>query len=88
MRRQFRRWDGRGTDRALTLIALATVLTLDLSGLLRGETARVWLFAQPLLVVPVAIELTQAPWRWKLSIFALQWWILACLKAKMTFLEP
>ena len=72
----------------LTWIALATILTVDLSGLLRGETARVWLFLQPLLIVPVALELSQAKWRWRLAIFAVQWWVLACLKAKMTFLEP
>ncbi len=72
----------------LTWIALATILTVDLSGALRGETARVWLFLQPLLVVPVALELDEIPPRWKLAIFALQWWVLVCLKAKMTFLEP
>jgi hypothetical protein len=88
LRRQFRQWNVRRHDLALTLIGLATILTLDLSGLLRGETARVWLFLQPLLIVPVALELARVPWRWKLSIFALQWWILACLKAKMTFLNP
>jgi hypothetical protein len=87
LNRQMRAWDLRRTDLALTLIGLATVLTIDLSGLLRGETARVWLFLQPLLVIPVAIELARAPWRWKLTIFGLQWWILACLKAKMTFLD-
>ncbi len=72
----------------LTWIALATILTVDLSGLLRGETARVWLFLQPMLVVPVSLELAETPWNWQLSIFALQWWVLAFLKAKMTFLEP
>ncbi len=87
VRRQLRSGDARQTDLALTLIGLAVVLTVDLSGFLRGETARVWLFLQPLLVVPVALELARTPWRWKLAIFALQWWILACLKAKMTFLN-
>jgi len=87
LRRQFRHWDARRKDQALTLISLATILTVDLSGLLRGETARVWLFLQPLLAAPVALGLAKAPWRWKLAIFALQWWILACLKAKMTFLD-
>lgn len=78
-----------GRDRtALTLISLATVLTVDLTGLLPGETARVWLFLQPLVVVPVAIELARARWRWRISILTVQWWILVLIKAKMSFIEP
>lgn len=73
---------------ALTLIGLATVLTVDLSGLLRGETARVWLFLQPLLVVPVAVELARVRWSWRISILSMQWWLLVLIKAKMSFVEP
>jgi len=76
------------TDAALTLIGLATILTVDVSGLLRGETARVWLFLQPFLVVPVAIEISRFSWPWRLSIFAMQWWLVVCIKAKMSFVEP
>lgn len=88
LQRLLRTWRAGGTGMALTLIGLATILTVDLSGLMRGETARVWLFLQPLLVVPVAMELVRFPWPWRLAIFALQWWILACIKANMTFLNP
>lgn len=73
---------------ALTLIALATVLTVDLSGLLRGETARVWLFLQPLVAVPVALEIARTRWSWRLALFAMQWWLLVVIKAKMSFIEP
>jgi len=73
---------------ALTWIGVATVLTVDLSGLLRGETARVWLFLQPLLVVPVAIELARLRWNWRLAMFTMQWWLLVAIKAKMSFVEP
>jgi hypothetical protein len=76
------------SDRALTLIALGTILTIDLTGLLRGEAARVWLFLQPLFAVPIAIELTSFSWRWRLAIFAVQWWILVCLKARISFVQP
>lgn len=72
-------------DVALTLIGLATILTVDLTGLLRGETARVWLFLQPLVIVPVALELSRFRWHWRLAIFWMQWLIVACLKAKMFF---
>jgi hypothetical protein len=73
---------------ALTIIGLASILTVDFSGLLRGETARVWLFLQPLIVVPVAIELSRLAWTWRIAVFAVQWWILVCLKAKMSFVDP
>lgn len=88
LQRLLRHWDAKRTDLALTLIGLATILTVDVSGLLRGETARVWLFLQPLLVVPAALELARFSWPWRLSIFALQWWIVACLRARMSFINP
>jgi hypothetical protein len=75
-------------DRALTLIAVATILTVDLTGFLRGETARLWLFCQPLLAVPVALELSSYRWRWRIAIFATQWWVLVCLKSRMFFVGP
>ena len=76
------------TGTALMLIGLATLLTVDLSGLLRGETARVWLFLQPLLVVPVALELARVRWPWRISILTMQWWLLVLIKSKMSFIEP
>jgi hypothetical protein len=88
LQRLLKRFDAKRTDTALTLLGLGTILTVDLSGLLRGEVARVWLFLQPLVVVPVAGELSRLSWPWKLSLFALQWWILVCLKAKMSFVNP
>jgi len=88
LQRLLTRFDAKRMDTALTLIGLGTILTVDLSGLLRGEVARVWLFLQRLLVVPVAGEISGLSWPWKLSIFALQWWIVACLKATMSFVNP
>ena len=46
------------------------------------------MFLQPLVIVPVALELARVGWRWRLSIFAMQWWILVLIKAKMSFIEP
>ena len=88
LRRVRAAWTVHQMPTALTLIGLATILTIDLSGVLRGETARVWLFLQPLVVVPVALELSTLSRPWKLSLFALQWWILVCLKAEMIFVNP
>jgi len=88
LRGMLREFTAERTDLALTLVGLATILTVDVSGLLRGEAARVWLFLQPLLVVPVAVELSRQRRSWRISIFAMQWWILVCMKAKMSFIEP
>jgi hypothetical protein len=78
---------GRRRAAAMTVIGLATILTTDLSASL-AETARVWLFLQPLVVVPMAIVLAATRRRWRLAILAMQWWILVCLKANMDFLRP
>lgn len=75
-------------DIALSLIGLATILTIDLTGILRGEASRVWLFLQPLLVVPVGLQLARFRGRLLLAIVSLQWLIVAALRAKMTFIRP
>jgi methylthioxylose transferase len=75
-------------DVALSILGLATILTVDLTGVLRGEAARVWLFLQPLVIVPAALELSRFRGRWRTALFATQWLILACLKAKMLFIRP
>jgi hypothetical protein len=86
--RVLRDFDPTRKEVALTLIGLATILTIDLTGTLRGEAARVWLFLQPLVVVPVAMELYRFRWRWRIAIFSMQWVIVACVKARMFFIIP
>lgn len=86
--RNVRGFDRTRTEVALTLIGLATILTIDLSGVLRGEAARVWLFLQPLVVVPAALELARFEWRWRLAIFSMQWLIVVFLKANLGFVNP
>lgn len=79
------------SDRAelvLTFIGLATIITVDLSGMLRGETSRVWLFLQPLLIVPFAVKSFRLGRPWTLSIATVQWMIVVCLKARMSCLNP
>jgi hypothetical protein len=73
-------------EAALTLLGLASILVVDLSGLFPGETARTWLFLQPLVVVPAGQAISRLTRSWILVIFGLQWWILVCLKSKMTFI--
>ena len=81
-----RSFDFRRQEVGLSILGLATILTVDLSGVLRGEAARVWLFLQPLLLMPAALELSRFRGRWRASLFTMQWMILVCLKAKMLFL--
>ena len=46
---------------AMSLLFLFQILTVAVSGLLRTETARVWIFLLPLLMFPIGNEL--ARWR-------------------------
>jgi hypothetical protein len=72
----------------LSVLGLATILIVDLTGLLPSETARLWLFMQPLIVVPVALELRAFAPSNRLIIFIVQWVILAVMKCKLAFIVP
>jgi hypothetical protein len=76
------------TARALGWIGLATILLIDVSGLLRAETARVWLFLQPFLVVPAALALSGFGRHARLAVLALQWSIVAALIGRVAFIAP
>ena len=73
---------------ALSIMALATILVVDVSGLLRGETARLWLFLQPFLIVPASRELLRFDARGRALVFAVQWLIVAVMVCRMSFVEP
>jgi hypothetical protein len=75
-------------DCALSLMALATILVVDVSGLLRGETARLWLFLQPFAIVPASRELLRFDARGRALVFAVQWLIVAVMVCRMSFVEP
>lgn len=84
---------GRGIDErshavALTWIGLATILVVDLSGLLRAETARVWLFLQPFVIVPAAIALSRFGTHERQAIVLMQWFIAAVLASRLSFISP
>ena len=68
-----------------TLIGLMTILVVNFTGVLDWETARIWLFLQPLVVVPAAVELGRCTYRNQLFIMALQWVILAVIKVNVLF---
>jgi hypothetical protein len=88
MRRLWKRFEFKSPELALSAIGIATIGTVDLTGLLRGETTRVWLFLQPLLIAPMALALSRTGLIGRFSVFILQWFIVACLLAKMLFVVP
>jgi hypothetical protein len=58
--------------RGLTLLCLAQPVIVAVVGILQLETARVWSFMLPLLLLPAAEELSRWPPRWRaLSIVAM-----------------
>jgi len=87
-RRLFVSFDIARRDLVLSAIALATILIVDLSGLLRAENARVWLFLQPFAIVPAALELERFGPRGRLAVFAMQWFVGAVLFCRLAFVYP
>ncbi|HEY0232534.1 MAG TPA: hypothetical protein VGC55_14895 [Dokdonella sp.] len=75
-------------EKALSLSALAAILVIDLSGLLRAETARVWIFLLPFAIVPAALELMRFDARRRALLFALHWGILLTLVVRLSFIDP
>jgi len=73
---------------ALIRIGLATILVIDVSGLLRAETARVWLFLQPFVVVPAGLALARIEARWRIAVFAAQWLVLVAMVTRLSFIDP
>jgi hypothetical protein len=73
---------------AIAWIGLATIALVDVSGLLRAESARVWLFLQPFVVAPAASTLPRFGRAQRIAVFVLQWIILVVLVARVPFIEP
>ena len=76
----------RGSRARTAAGGLAFVLFLDLTGLLRAETMRVWLFALPLVLAPAGVALA----RHRLGVVALvlvvQWLAIPVMRARMGFI--
>jgi hypothetical protein len=75
-------------DLVLSVIGLVTIAVVDLTGLLRAETARVWLFLQPLVFVPVGLELDRFAPGARRKILLLQWLAVVVIKARLAFINP
>ena len=75
-------------DLVIPLIGLATIAIVDVSGLLPGENARVWMFLQPFVIAPAALEMQRFGARGRALIFAAQWLVVLTMVCKMTFIVP
>lgn len=84
--KQFRHRDEDRRVRAFALAALGTILIIDMTGLLRAETARVWLFLQPLAIGVVGIELARWPSGWRTAAYAVLLLALVAIRSRMIFL--
>lgn len=77
-------------ERSTTLayIGFGTIVLIDLIGLLRSETTRLWLFLQPLILIPVGFQLVRLSPPARLIIFLLLWLNVVVIKSNMWFLRP
>ena len=71
---------------AFAAAGLLSVLVVDLTGLLRAETARVWLFLQPLVIPLVGVELSAWRGRWRYYAWAAMLLILAVMRSRLNFI--
>ena len=72
--------------RWFALAALATLLIVDVSGLLRAETARVWLFLQPLAVIVAGAELSRWTPGWRAVLVGVLFFALAAIRSRIIFI--
>jgi hypothetical protein len=72
--------------RAFAPAALGTLLIVDLSGLLRAETARVWLFLQPLVIPLAGVELSRWNRAWRHAAYGTLLMILVIIRSRLNFL--
>ncbi len=84
--RRARRGEGDWRERSFVIAALGTIAVVDLSGLLRAETARVWLFLQPLALAVVGMELARWTPGQRLSAYAALLLALVAIRSSMIFL--
>ena len=72
--------------RWFALAAVGALAIVDLSGLLRAETARVWLFLQPLALLLVGAELSRWPPGWRAALVGVLFFALAAIRARLIFI--
>jgi hypothetical protein len=78
--------NARGTrSPGIVIVCWTQLVAVALSGDLRGETARVWIFLFPLLLLPAGLELAAWPRPARLTALACLWLLTALLSQNMVF---
>src|SRR5581483_2724914 len=78
-----------GRWRRLGIFAcIGQIAIVAFSGLLKCETARVWIFLMPLLAVAAGAELAAWPPRWRWVYFASAWLGVFAVAQNITFISP
>lgn len=70
----------------LSYIGLITVLLVNFTGLIRTETARVWLFLQPFVIIPAGLALSKLEKQDICLLFLILWFTLVIIKSNMYFI--
>jgi hypothetical protein len=71
-----------------TIVAagLAQVIVVAVLGVLPGETARIWIFLLPFLMLPVGLELVRWTPAARMAVFASLWLVTLTVARNMKFL--
>jgi hypothetical protein len=69
----------------VSLFAIATPVTVAVTGLIRAETARTWIFMMPLVMIPVGIELSRWSFRSCLVVYFCLWLLTVAICQNMAF---
>ena len=70
----------------LSMLCVAQLVFVAVTGLLQMETARVWIFMLPLLMVPVGLELRAWTPRWRMLAYAATWFATAAVAQNVKLL--
>ncbi len=73
--------------RRLIGLSLLQLIVMGAAAFLPGETARLWLFMFPMLMVPIGFELSQWPVRHRMAVYAALWLVTAAIAQNMIFLN-
>ncbi|MGH9766843.1 MAG: hypothetical protein ACREAB_05345, partial [Blastocatellia bacterium] len=71
----------------IILLALSQILAVAVTGLLQTETARVWIFMMPLLMIPVGLELRHWKFSYRIIAYFCLWLIFTAIYQNMIFIQ-
>jgi hypothetical protein len=68
-------------------LCVGEIMVMTILGLLPGESARLWLFLQPLLMVPVGLQMSRFTSGQRTAVYCCLWIITAAIGQNMTFIS-